>query len=106
MSVAAIIIEPKDIEFYVPVSTESFFHTFWIPAIRELKLELLAMLDPGVDLTKNDLSLLINELEIIKSWALAKLNKNELDYLERRIDFLIIKLTEAFNNGAVTIFIG
>ncbi|MNP75251.1 hypothetical protein D3C76_1722800 [compost metagenome] len=64
------------------------------------------MLDPGIDLTKKDLSLLIKELEKVKAWAVAKLDKNELEYLERRIDFLIVKLIEAFNNGAITIYIG
>ncbi|WP_219836948.1 hypothetical protein [Paenibacillus sp. R14(2021)] len=106
MSVAAIILEPKDTDFYVPVATESFFQRAWVPAIKELNLELLLLLNPGLDLTKKDLSPLIQELEKIKSWAEAKLHKDELDYLKRRIDSLKVKLIEAFNNGAITIFIG
>lgn len=106
LSVAAIIIEPEGMNFYVPVSTESFFQTFWTPAIKELKLELLKCLDPGIDLSKNDLSLLIEELEKIKTWAAENSNKSEIEYLKGRVDFLIVKLIEAFNNGAITIYIG
>lgn len=106
MSISAIIIEPEGMDFYVPVSTESFFQTFWVPAIKELNLDLLRFLDPGIDLVKSNLFLLIKELELIKIWGIKNLNKREVEYLEVRVDLLIAKLIDAFNNGAITIYIG
>ncbi|MBW5449455.1 hypothetical protein GE107_25935 [Cohnella sp. CFH 77786] len=106
LSVASIIIEPKDIQFYVPVSTEAFFQSCWVPAIKELNLQLISLFNPGLDLTKKDLSHLIEELEILKKWAETNLDKDEYNYMKRRIDFLIVKLIEVFTNDEVVVFIG
>jgi hypothetical protein len=65
LSIAAMIIEPKDRNFYVPVSTEAFFRSCWVPAIKELQVELISFFDPGLDLIKKDLPDLINELNIL-----------------------------------------
>lgn len=106
MSIAAIIIKPEDTNFYVPVSTEAFFQRCWLPAIKELNLKIISLFNPGLDLTKNDLFHLVEELEVIKKWAEVNLNNDDFNYLKRRIDFLIVNLIEVFNSDEAIVFIG
>ncbi|WP_040952709.1 hypothetical protein [Gorillibacterium massiliense] len=106
MSVAAIIIEPKDTQFYVPVSNEAFFQNCWVPAIKELNLKLISLFNPGLDLTKKDLSHLIEELELLINWAEVNLENDDFNYMKRRIDFLIVRLIEVFTSDEVIVFIG
>lgn len=106
LSVAAIILEPKDRSFYVPVATEAFFRKCWIPAIRQLNLSIVSLFDPGVDLREDDFPLLCEELARIKAWADERLSEEERAHIRSRIDGLIAKLTEAFAEEGVVVFIG
>ncbi|WP_019535546.1 hypothetical protein [Paenibacillus ginsengihumi] len=106
LSVAAIILEPENRSFYVPVATEAFFRKCWIPAIRQLNLAIVSLFDPGVDLRKDDFPLLCEELDRIKTWADKQLTEEEHAHICSRIDGLIARLKEAFAEEGVVIFIG
>ncbi|MNI55464.1 hypothetical protein D3C76_753690 [compost metagenome] len=106
MSIAAIIIEPYN-NFYLPISTEAFFQRCWVPAIRELQLEIVSLFsDPGVDITISELPRLIKELELIQGWAVIKLAPDDLEHITKRINALLIRLPEIFRENNVTIYIG
>lgn len=110
LTIAAMIMEPKDKEsFYVPVSTEAFFKRCWEPGIKILKLDLISLFpDPGVEVDKNHLSKLLNELHLLKEWAETERQLNEIDsgYLINRINILHEKMHEAFHDENVVIYIG
>ncbi|WP_127529274.1 hypothetical protein [Paenibacillus kobensis] len=107
MSIAAIIIEPKDSRFYVPVSTEVFFERCWLPGVKELKLELTSYFySPGIDLNKKHFPKLINELSLLKEWAKIMLTENDCSHLIGRVDRLVEEMNVAFKDEGVIIYIG
>ncbi|WP_334076647.1 hypothetical protein [Paenibacillus sanfengchensis] len=106
MSVAAMIIEPKDRDFYVPVASEAFFCKCWIPASIELKLQYIPLFQSGVDIQKEDLPLLFQELSQLMKWSKQNLSKEDGLHLCSRVELLKTKLTEAFSEEGVIVFIG
>ncbi|MCM3172092.1 MULTISPECIES: hypothetical protein [unclassified Paenibacillus] len=107
MTIAAIIIAPTDQGFCVPVSTESFFKRCWIPGIQSLQLEMVSYFaDPGIDLTKEHFPELVRELSLLREWANKSLEEKDATFLIGRVDFLIQKMTEVFNDEAVILYIG
>ncbi|MEI7024917.1 hypothetical protein [Paenibacillus sp. y28] len=106
MSVAALIVEPENSGWYVPIATESFFMRCWIPAIQALQLQVISMFDPGVDICKDELPLLLEELDRVKMWAKIHLAEEDSGHMERRIQNLTQRLTEIFTDEGIVVFIG
>ena len=76
MSVLAFVLKPiNDYEKHlsIPVASEPFFTKYWIPAVKELKLEWVATFSVGIDITKDDLPNVVGELLQIKEWAKTNL---------------------------------
>lgn len=106
MSVAAFIIEPQDRDFYVPVASEAFFCKCWIPASIELKLQYIPLFQSGVDIQKDDLPRLFQELSQLMNWSKQNLSKEDDVHLCSRAELLKTKLTKAFTEEGVIVFIG
>ncbi|MFS0858170.1 hypothetical protein [Paenibacillus taichungensis] len=109
MSISAVILEPQnDYEksFFVPVATESFFKECWQPAVESLGLKWIDLFPSGVDIEKEDVTLIIGELMLIKEWAAENLNEEQKDKIFERIAGLRDKLPLAFQRKDAVIFIG
>ncbi|WP_438449512.1 hypothetical protein [Gorillibacterium sp. sgz5001074] len=106
MSIAAIIIEPPNRDFYVPIASEEFFHKCWVPIIQDLKLKLVPLFNPGIDLIKKELPTLLSELKQIKDYGLKTLTYNEQSHIITRIELLENKLSEVFSEEGIVVFIG
>ncbi|MCL2387134.1 MAG: hypothetical protein FWC89_06235 [Defluviitaleaceae bacterium] len=109
MSVAAIIINPKDIAMdspYIPLATENFFCEYWIPVINELELKWIACFQSGIDITRDDLPFILDELEKIKPWISENYPVEAVVFMVSRIDHLVDALREIICDDGVIVFIG
>ncbi|MBT2288738.1 hypothetical protein J7E73_06230 [Paenibacillus albidus] len=109
MSVLAFILEPTDEfeqEFSIPVASESFFNECWGPAIKALQLKWVEHFSWGIDVRKEDLDKVINELLQIREWSLHNLIEAKQEHILYRIDLLITKLPAAFRRENAVVFIG
>lgn len=109
MSVAAFInnaINEEEETFYLPVSSERFFNSYWLPACEELNLRWIPCFSPGIDIYKEDLPEVIAEINQVKSWALDNLSGTDLEYMTKRIDLLVTQLPSIFTREGISVFIG
>ncbi|WP_282940477.1 hypothetical protein [Paenibacillus sp. RC67] len=109
MSVVAYILDPTDeLErvFSIPVASESFFNECWVPAIKAMQLKWVEQFSWGIDIRKEDLDKVINELLQIREWSLHNLFEVKQAHILYRIDLLITKLPTAFGRENAVIFIG
>ena len=109
MSVAAFInnaINDEEEKFYLPVSSESFFYSHWLPACELLNLRLVPCFAFGIDIYKENLLEVIAELNQLKAWTLKNLSGSDLEYMTKRIDLLITKLPLVFTRDGISVFIG
>lgn len=109
MSVLAFILEPTDEfekEFSIPVASESFFNECWVPAIKALQLKWVEHFSRGIDIKKEDLDEVINELLQIREWSLDNVFEAKQEHFLYRIDLLITKLPSAYRRDNVVVFIG
>ncbi|WP_163853380.1 hypothetical protein [Paenibacillus elgii] len=109
MSICAFIQQPVneyEEKFNIPVATDSFFKECWIPPIEELKLEWVNVFSIGLDMVKEDLPFVMEELAQIKEWAKINLpNEQQIKIIER-IELLEAELPNAFRREGVVVFIG
>ncbi|MCW3795308.1 hypothetical protein OM416_27250 [Paenibacillus sp. LS1] len=109
MSISAVILEPQnDFEksFFVPIATESFFKDCWEPAVEVLDLRWIDLFSTGVDIEGEDVPMIIEELLLVKEWAVKNLEDEQRDRIVERIDGLREKLPLAFQRQDAIVFIG
>ena len=109
MSVGVIIVSSKGDRkknFYLPVSTEDFFNSYWLPACKQLNLRWIACFCCGIMIEREDLPAVLIELDRLKNWAIGNLEAQNLQYMTRRIDLLTTQLPLLFENGVTSIYIG
>lgn len=109
MTISAFILDPQnDYErsFFIPVATEAFFKKCWLPAIQSLGLRWTNLFHTGVDVKKEDVAYIIEELVFIKEWAAKNLNEEQKDKIVERIEGLQDKLPQAFQRKGAVVFIG
>ncbi len=92
-----------ELGFEIPVAREEFFTEFWQTAIEELKIKRLRN---GIELKKEDLQSILDELEQLRHWAKLHLQHNDLDYMFSRIDLLIKELPSAFKTEDTILWMG
>ncbi|MEM8676926.1 MAG: hypothetical protein AAGF83_24195 [Cyanobacteria bacterium P01_G01_bin.67] len=66
MSVCAFISNPQDdseSSSNIPFASEPFFKQVWLPASQELELKWIPLFSNGIDITKTDLPLVIEEIK-------------------------------------------
>lgn len=109
MGIDAYVLKAKDLDrrdLYTPLITLSFFKRCWLPAIEALNLEWLRVFSMGLDLTKEYLPNVIDELHKIQKWGESNLSEGDYDYMLESITKLENMLKEAFNHEDVVVFIG
>ena len=109
MSIAAYIDEPvneKEDNFYIPISTEKFFKSYWKPGCEALDLQWVTLFDVGVDITKEYVSDVIMELEQLQTWSEQNLSDEQVKHIKERIELLKKHLPSIFERDDVSLFIG
>lgn len=109
MAVSAIILEPQnefEQHFSIPIATQNFFETYWIPAIESINTEWIVGIRYGIDVTKENAVCLIHELCLLKDWARRNLQGDVQEQMLSRIELLETKLPTAFQRGDAVVFIG
>jgi hypothetical protein len=109
MSICAIITKPEnehEQQFNVPVATELFFQQYWAPAVNELGLQWVPAFSSGIDLLKEDLPAVLDELNRLKAWACSELSGPLMKQMVERIERLDTELPKAFEREGVVVFIG
>ena len=93
-------------KLYTPIMSKKFFEECVIPAIEAENLIWLRGLSVGIDVNKENLEIVLNELSRLKKWGKNNLSKEEYAYLNERISRLEAMLDKAFQLEEVTVFIG
>ncbi|MFC0331196.1 hypothetical protein ACFOLF_22515 [Paenibacillus sepulcri] len=109
MSISAFIPEPEnEFErfFNVPVATEAFFQECWEPAVKALGLQWVPVFSSGIDITKEDLPAVLDELERLKQWAEQELSGERRGQILVRIERLAAELPKALERDGAVVFIG
>ncbi|MGE6261164.1 hypothetical protein ACQKCU_25380 [Heyndrickxia sporothermodurans] len=109
MTIGVFILNPQnefEKSFYIPVATESFFNECWLPAIESLGLQWSELFSIGVDVEKENVADIIEELIQIKKWARKNIHEEHQINLFERIKILQDKLPQAFRRKDAVVFIG
>ncbi|MDR9855849.1 hypothetical protein RJP21_19730 [Paenibacillus sp. VCA1] len=109
MSVGVFIVDPVDDferSFTIPVATESFYRKYWVPAIRELNLQWIALFENGVDLEQEDLPAVLGEVSRLKEWAQANMRGDDLEHMLQRLELLETELPKAYRRSGTVVYIG
>jgi hypothetical protein len=109
MSISAFIPEPvNDFErqFNVPVAAEAFFSECWEPAAEALGLQWVPIFSTGIDVMKEDLPAVLDELARLKQWALSQAGGERMEKLVSRIELLQTELPKALQRDGVVVYIG
>jgi hypothetical protein len=109
MSIMAFIHRPEnefEQQFNVPVATEAFFRDFWEPAVKTLGLQWVPIFAAGIDVRKEDLPDVLEELDRLKLWAERELSGEQRDHILARIGRLADELPKAFQREDAVVFIG
>jgi hypothetical protein len=92
--------------FFVPVATESFFKDCWKPAVEVFDLKWIDLFSTGIDVEEEDVPMIIEELLLVKEWAVKNLKDEQRDKIVDRIEGLREKLPLAFQRQDAIVFIG
>lgn len=111
MSVYAFVLNPETEEeekLRTPVSTEIFFNKYWLSGAEELGLKWIPTFSAGMDVIKEYVPEIINELRQLKKWAKEQpqLSQDEKEYMITRIELLEERLPLAFQREDAVMFIG
>lgn len=111
MSVSLMISNPindKEKNFYLPISTERVFQDHWMPIITELDLEWVGFFQSGIELEKEDIGLVLKELEKMQNWIITYKDNEQEEQMIERLKSLNEILIEFLNNSRkdIKIYIG
>ncbi|MDF2659871.1 MAG: hypothetical protein K0Q94_2662 [Paenibacillus sp.] len=109
MSISAFIPEPvNDYErqYNVPVAAEAFFAECWEPAAEALGLRWVPLFSTGIDVMKEDLPAVLDELARLKQWALSEAGEERMAKLASRIELLESELPKALQRDGAVVYIG
>jgi hypothetical protein len=110
MSVAAFVRKPEYLKdeggMYTPIATEEYFYNTWFPIIENLQLSWLIRMSFGLDITKENLAEVLNELNKLKIWIENPENARYTDLIERITNFenMLVKAFKVDEN--FEIFVG
>jgi hypothetical protein len=94
----------------IPISTEDFFKTYWLPLAKSLELPWVQMFETGVIITLEDLPVVLNELKLMKEFVLHEpypnITQGVLDHIVGRINLLVSELNSTKNSDNLSIYIG
>ncbi|MBO1085741.1 MULTISPECIES: hypothetical protein [Enterococcus] len=67
------------------ISSQSFYERYWEKAIGELGIKYI---QDGAEFNNTKLEVVMEELDLLKSWAIANLQGEEKEYMTARIENL------------------
>jgi len=108
MSVSLIVNEPRNESqrtLYIPIATEKFFNDYWKPNSLQLGLQLVPEFSTGIIVGEAELSDILRELSMLRSWAIGQNEAPESVHLITRLDRLVAELPDLISSGA-TVYIG
>ncbi|MFE5317676.1 hypothetical protein ACFQ88_03095 [Paenibacillus sp. NPDC056579] len=109
MSISAFIPEPADElerQFHVPVAAEAFFAECWEPAAEALGLKWVPVFSTGIEIMKEDLPDVLDELNRLKEWAMDQPGGERMEKLTMRIELLLTELPKALQRDGAIVYIG
>ncbi|MCA0757752.1 hypothetical protein KP806_22065 [Paenibacillus sp. N4] len=109
MSISAYIPEPADDferQFNIPVAAEAFFSECWEPGAEALGLKWVPIFSTGIDVMKEDLPAVLEELARLKQWALSQSGGERMAKLASRIELLEKELPRALQRDGAVVYIG
>ncbi len=94
----------------IPIATEDFFETYWLPASKLLQLTWIPAFQSGVKVSQEEIPSILSELEMLKqlmtSDPLPELSESVMEHFVTRIDLLTTELRAIGNETRVNIYIG
>jgi len=109
MSVALLVeqVDGEASDKYIPVATESFFKSHWLPLIKKLDLSWLPLMQPGLPITEEDLPAVLGELHLLQQHLPTSYaaQSEEFSYMNQRLSTLIAEL-EALQGKQVELYLG
>ncbi|MEF3313715.1 hypothetical protein PV433_33020 [Paenibacillus sp. GYB004] len=109
MSISAFVPDPVngfERQFHIPVAAEAFFAEYWEPAAEQLGLQWVPLFSTGIDITKEDLPAVLDELARLKEWALNQPGGERIAKLASRIELLQAELPKALERDGAVVYIG
>lgn len=111
MSVSLMISNPinEDEEyFHLPISTERVFEDHWMPIIAELDLKWARCFQGGIELEKEDIEEVLEELKKMQNWIITYKNNDRGKHMLERLNNLNETLFDFLNNSRddLKIYIG
>lgn len=111
MSVSLMISNPindREKYFNLPISTEGVFQDHWMPIITELDLEWIRCFQSGIELDKEDIELVLAELEKMHNWIVTYKDNERGEQMLERLKSLNETLIEILNTSRkdIKVYIG
>lgn len=111
MSVALMISNPVNNEestFYVPIAAERVFEKYWMPVIEELGLKRASWFQCGIEIKKEDIKFVLEELEQIQTWIVKYAENERKEYMEGRLEDLYKELADILDGARddIKVYIG
>lgn len=109
MSISAFVPDPVngfERQFHIPVAAEAFFAEYWEPAAEQLGLQWVPLFSTGINITKEDLPAVLDELARLKEWASNQSGGERIAKLASRIELLQAELPKALERDGAVVYIG
>ncbi|WP_148041815.1 hypothetical protein [Hanamia caeni] len=94
----------------IPIATEDFFKTYWLPLAKSLELSWVQMFETGVIIISESLPIVLNELKLMTEFVSGKPSPNipkwALDHMIDRMNLLVSELNSTKNSNNLSIYIG
>lgn len=94
--------DPDTIDLSENIASTKFYNEYWEPAIKELKIRYV---QENAYFSKKQLTIVMNELKLLKEWANKNLTGSNLEYMIGRIDNLEKIIPNAFENEDTVLYI-
>ena len=91
---------------FVPIATEEVFHEDWQPACAALHLQWIPLFHTGLPLKQADISVVIEELGLLKQWLSCRQETGVPQAVIMRIDQLMQALQNVHGDAQVAVYIG
>ncbi len=102
--------DPKRHSRMVPIATEEFFESYWLPASKLLQLTWIPAFQSGFNVEREDIPSILDELKMLRqlmtSDPLPELPEGVVGHLVTRIDLLIAELKTIRDEPVANIYIG
>ena len=111
MSVALMISNPVNEQervFYVPIAAERAFEKYWMPVIGELGLKRAGWFQCGIEIEKEDIKFVLEELAQIQNWIVKYADSERKEQMMGRLENLCKELADILGGARddIKVYIG